>query len=315
MSQSSDLYNVPPRRNPGPKPGEKEKKAEHPQPLDNPDALSILNAKRYSDVFWAADDKLSKRDRRDILTELNRCSAYQILGSTIGGVLMCVGGYQIFKRNAPGVMRSMTAFSTLFGASYGAGVGANIAIVEARRDFEKRKECAEIMTLIALRPTFGLWRNYYGDGNPPKNVLSAWWTERNNNKGGQNVYYGDFDTEVPYGGEIVLPFGDGEGKSSVDDEERKRPFGGVADVEPTAPSSWDLAVARRKAEREGTIYESEPPRYERRKSKAGKKKDEFFETEEEFREETRFETEGQEIGEPADDFSASEKRFSQSRYD
>lgn len=187
-------------------------------------------------------------------------------------------------------------------------------MTKAARDFSHRPPCRSVMRMVAMRPTLALWINYYADGKR-QNSFVAWWNEEN--VGNTQTYYNDVP-EIPYG--EFPAFGEPT-TVTMTEQERLKPFGAVGDPEPVAPSSWDLAVSRRKSEENEYKPKTEPPRYGTKKkySKSTYASQDLAldrppeeETQDDF--DRKIEMERQGIDQP-DDFSASENKYSQSKYD
>jgi hypothetical protein len=72
----ASIFDVPPRRT-------------QPQPVTkiNFDPNKpVLTTREYSDLFWYTDAQLTKKDRRDIVSELNQEWVYRVFGSFVGGI-------------------------------------------------------------------------------------------------------------------------------------------------------------------------------------------------------------------------------------
>ncbi|KAK9449184.1 uncharacterized protein V1518DRAFT_417353 [Limtongia smithiae] len=289
----ADIFNVPPKREPG------------PPPIKLDENKVVLNTHEYSELFWYVDDKLSRKDRRDILRELDRAYVYRVLGG-IG--LMFASGFAasvVAKRVIPQSKRSMTVLGGILGAEFGSDSGFAFGNLYAQRDFQNRPYCRTVIRLVNYRPTLSLWINYYGDGHPP-NAFSVWW-RTNYEQINTTAYDGDDEP--------------------VSDEEIREEFDSAPDASAREPSSWDTISTRNRASASAPVPATtaplqtassapgyEPPRYGSRASSSIRKYDLPPEEETQAEFDRKLDMERRGLDQP-DDFTNSEKRFSSSKYD
>ncbi|KAK9494041.1 hypothetical protein V1508DRAFT_414262 [Lipomyces doorenjongii] len=280
----ASIFDVPPRRT-------------QPQPVTkinfDPNK-KVLTTREYSDLFWHTDAQLTKKDRRDIVSELNQEWVYRVFGSFVGGIGTAIVTAIAMKRWFPATRMSMTAFGAIVGTDIGNEAGYAVAYRRAMRDFEARPTCRTIIRLVDFRPTLGLWINYYCNGKP-KPILQTWWRDYQLGQIGNKRDISD---------------------DKLEDEEDRVPeevaLSPSARPEPVTPSSWGIPV------------QSQVPTEDTRSSKHSRNgnfrrdldaefyKDENVESQEEFDKKVDMQRRGED---QPDDFVASERRYSRSKYD
>ncbi|KAK9385866.1 hypothetical protein V1515DRAFT_606837 [Lipomyces mesembrius] len=282
----ASIFDVPPRRT-------------QPQPVTkiNFDPKKpVLTTREYSDLFWYTDAQLTKKDRRDIVSELNQEWVYRVFGSFVGGIGTAIVTAIAMKRWFPATRMSMTAFGAIVGTEIGNEAGYAVAYRRAMRDFEARPNCRTIIRLVDFRPTLGLWINYYSNGKPEP-ILQTWWRDFQLGQIGNKRDISDDkleDEENTAPDEVALP-------------PSARP-------EPVAPSSWGIPVQSQVSTEETRSSYNKPSRNgnSRRDLDAEFYRDENVESQEEFDKKVDMERRGED---QPDDFIASERRYSRSKYD
>ncbi|KAK9317052.1 hypothetical protein V1522DRAFT_399265 [Lipomyces starkeyi] len=287
----ASIFDVPPRRT-------------QPQPVTkiNFDPNKpVLTTREYSDLFWYTDAQLTKKDRRDIVSELNQEWVYRVFGSFVGGIGTAIVTAIAMKRWFPATRMSMTAFGAIVGTEIGNEVGYAVAYRRAMRDFEARPNCCTIIRLVDFRPTLGLWINYYSNGKP-KPILQTWWKDY---QLGQIGSKRDISDEK-------LQDEENEGLNTVPEEV---PLSPSARPEPVAPSSWGIPVQSQVPMEDKRSSYNKPSRYgnsRRDLDDAEFYSDEHVESQEEFDKKVDMERRGED---QPDDFITSERRYSRSKYD
>ncbi|KAJ8096574.1 hypothetical protein POJ06DRAFT_263905 [Lipomyces tetrasporus] len=282
----ASMFEVPPRRT-------------HPGPVTKTNIdpnKPVFTAREYSDLFWYTDGQLTKKDRRDIVSELNQEWAFRVIGSFVGGISTAIVTSIAMKRYFPATRMSMTAFGAIVGTDIGNEAGYMLGYRKAMRDFEARPNCRTIIRLVDFRPTLGLWINYYSYGKP-KGIFSTWWRDYQlgqigNTKGSYDEKMADEDSEAA---------------DRVPDEVP------LSKPEPVAPSSWGIPVQSH-VPTEENVSNYNRARYQksRREVDAEFYNNEHVETQDEFDTKIEMERKGQD---QPDDFSTSERRYSRSKYD
>ncbi|KAK9373475.1 uncharacterized protein V1513DRAFT_448831 [Lipomyces chichibuensis] len=284
----ASIFDVPPRRT-------------HPEPVTkinfDPNK-AVLTTREYSDLFWYTDAQLTKKDRRDIVSELNQEWVYRVFGSFVGGIGTAVVTAIAMKRWFPATRMSMTALGAIVGADVGNEVGYAVAYRRTLRDFEARPNCRAIIRLVNFRPTLGLWINYYANGKP-KPILQTWWRDYQLGQIGNKRDISDEKLEDEQN----------EGLDAAPEEVPP-----AARPEPVPPSSWGIPVQSQVPTEDALSSDNEPSRYRnsRRDLDAEFYSNERVESQEEFDKKVDMERRGED---QPDDFITSERRYSRSKYD
>ncbi|KAK9234880.1 hypothetical protein V1525DRAFT_411614, partial [Lipomyces kononenkoae] len=288
----ASIFDVPPRRT-------------HPGPVKeiNFDPTKpVLTYREYSDLFWYTDAQLSKKDRRDIVSELNQEWVYRVIGSFVGCISTGVASAIVMKRWFPATRMSMTALGALVGTEIGNEAGYAVAYRRAIRDFEARPKCRTIIRLVDYRPSLGLWINYYSYGKPTP-IFHTWWKDyKLGQVGNKTPDISDEKLEAAGPDEQALP------------SPSARP-------EPVVPDSWGIPVQSppvppKQDNKRPISKESSPSRYRNPGKRGGNVDEEFYndeavETQEEFDKKIEMERRGED---QPDDFTSSERRYSRSKY-
>ncbi|KAK9319206.1 hypothetical protein V1517DRAFT_60265 [Lipomyces orientalis] len=277
----ASIFEVPPRRT---QPGPVTKINFDPN-------KSAFTAREYADLFWYTDAQLTKKDRRDIVSELNQEWVFRVIGSFVGGISTAIVTSIAMKRYFPATRMSMTAFGAIVGTDLGNEAGYMLGYRQAMRNFQTRPKCRTIIRLVDFRPTLGLWINYYSYGRPD-GIFSTWWKDYQlgqigNTKGSYDERMADEDSEA------------------ADRVPAKVP---LSQPDPVAPSSWGIPVQSH------VPTEDNAPRYQKSRREVDTEfyDNEHVETQEEFDKKIDMERLGED---QPDDFSSSERRYSRSKYD
>ncbi|KAK9480387.1 hypothetical protein V1514DRAFT_325298 [Lipomyces japonicus] len=292
MSSTNTIFSVPPPRNPGPLPSE----------IKFDPYNRELTLSQYSDIFWITDKQLTRKDRKDITTQLSRVYVYKIFGALGGLLATATGSFFVMKRVFPATRRSMSVLFGLMGAQVGSGVGAVFGTERAHVDFKNRSQPDMIIHLIGYRPTLSLWLNYYSNGKP-QGVWKTYW-----NSSKQDYQQQD---RASWGDDKIDQLEREQFETQTDD------FSSQFEASPQASPSWQIPVKQtgdnsnnlqqnRNTEFKKSVS-NEPPRYKKSQQISTE-----LETQEAFDKRVELERRGED---QPDDFSQSEKRYSKSKYD
>ncbi|KAK9457110.1 hypothetical protein V1511DRAFT_144016 [Dipodascopsis uninucleata] len=285
------IYDVPPKHPTGKLPEQMDIDINQSLPL-------TLDKREYATIFWINDAKLSKKDRFDVLKELDRSYVYQIFGAFTGAAALGTVGYFLSTRYFRPTRRSLTAFFSIIGAEFGTDIGFQIGLSRAQSDFSSRPHCRAAIRLIEYRPTLTLWRNYYGGGKP-LSPFTSWWNTNYDNILLENSDWRDTDAVADM---------DDSGVEFTSDK----------GFETSGSLSWNIPVSNNRTDKEASATAVD------RESKSQPKTEvdqNFYgrfntrpemESQEDFDRKIQLERQGED---QPDDFVASERKYSRSKYD